>query len=61
MLPGFVDTKMTKNLDLPPRLTVKPFELAKIVFNAYKKKKNIVYIGKIWFLIMMLIYKLYFN
>ena len=55
VLPGFVDTKMTKNLDLPPRLTVKPFELAKIVFNAYKKKKNIVYIGKIWFLIMMLI------
>jgi short-subunit dehydrogenase len=53
--PGFVDTKMTTNLDLPPKLTAKPKEVAQDIFNAYKNKKDIVYTKSIWRFIMLII------
>jgi len=53
--PGFVYTKMTQHLKLPPGLTATPEMVADRIFSALEKKKNIVYIKPIWRWIMGLI------
>lgn len=53
--PGFVATKMTSHLDLPPKLTSSPEQVALAVFKAFKKKKNFVYVSGIWRWIMLII------
>ncbi|MET1256091.1 SDR family oxidoreductase [Aliikangiella maris] len=53
--PGFVDTQMTKNMDLPKKLTAQPEEVAKDIYNAQQKKKNIIYIKWFWKWIMLAI------
>lgn len=53
--PGFVYTKMTEDLNLPPLLTAKPEELGKAVYQAVLKKKNTVYIRWFWRWIMLII------
>ena len=53
--PGFVDTKMTKNLDLPKNLTASPKEVADNIFKAYKNKKDVIYTKSKWFFIMFII------
>ena len=53
--PGFVATKMTQDMDLPPPLTAQPEQVAKAIFNAQQKRKNIIYTKSIWFLIMLII------
>ena len=55
VLPGFVATKMTKEMNLPSKLTAQPDEVAIAVLNAVKKKYNIIYVKKIWILIMKVI------
>lgn len=53
--PGFVYTKMTKHLSLPPLLTSTPKKVGKKVFEAYKNKSDVVYISKAWKYIMFII------
>ncbi len=53
--PGFVATKMTEGLDLPGKLTAQPETVANAIFNAVRKRKNTVYVTKIWRLIMLVI------
>ena len=53
--PGFMKTKMTENLDLPKPLTISPEKAASLIYKGYKKKKNTIYIGPIWRLIMFII------
>lgn len=53
--PGFVYTKMTQDLSLPPLLTAKPQEVAESVYNAVVKKKNMVYVKWFWSPIMGII------
>ncbi len=53
--PGFVYTRMTESLTLPPFLTAKPEQVASVVFNAIKKKKNTVYVKWFWKWIMIVI------
>lgn len=53
--PGFVRTKMTKHLKLPPLITAEPDEVAEKIFIANKKKKDIVYIRGIWRIIMFMV------
>lgn len=55
VLPGFVETKMTKEMNLPSKLTAQPEEVAIAVLNAVKKKHNIIYVKKTWLLIMKVI------
>lgn len=55
VLPGFVATKMTEGMDLPTRLTAQPAEVADAVFDALRKGRNVIYVRKIWFLIMTII------
>lgn len=53
--PGFVDTKMTEDLDLPDKLTASPKEVAKDILQAQKKRKNILYTKSVWAIIMLII------
>ncbi len=52
VLPGFVYTKMTADLKLPPMLTAKPDEVASVVKKAVDKKKNVIYVKWPWKWIM---------
>lgn len=51
--PGFVDTKMTEELNLPQPLTAKPDEVAKSIFKAFKNKQNEIYVLGAWRYIML--------
>lgn len=53
--PGFVNTKMTENMELPDKLTAEPEEIALDIYNAQKKGKNILYTKWIWKYIMLII------
>jgi len=55
VLPGFVYTKMTENLDLPKKLTAEPHEVGDAVFKSVKKKKDVIYVRFIWLVIMKII------
>jgi len=55
VIPGFMLTRMTEDLDLPKMLTAKPAAAAKAVFKAIEKKKNIVYVLWYWKYIMLII------
>lgn len=53
--PGFVDTKMTAGHPLPKPLTAQPRKVAKAIFKAQRKKKNVLYTLGIWYWIMLII------
>src|SRR5690606_97752 len=55
VLPGFVHTKMTENLDLPKLLTAQPEDVARSIYTAVQKKKNIIYVKWFWRWIMCII------
>lgn len=55
VLPGFVNTKMTADLNLPKLLTAQPEDVANVIYTAVKKKKNIVYVKWFWRWIMCII------
>jgi hypothetical protein len=55
VLPGFVYTAMTEGMDLPPKLTATPEQVARDIFRAWKKKKNILYTKGIWRWVMLII------
>ena len=55
VIPGTVYTKMTLNSKLPKFFTASPSEVAKDIYNAVIKKKNIIYTMKIWRFIMFII------
>ncbi len=50
--PGFVATRMTENLKLPKPLTASPEQVGKAIYEAYSKKKNVLYVLPVWRLIM---------
>jgi short-subunit dehydrogenase len=53
--PGFVDTKMTEGMGLPPLLTAKPEEVAETVYKSWKDGKDVVYTKWFWRWIMLVI------
>lgn len=53
--PGFVNTKMTKGMDLPQKLVAEPEEVARDIFKAQQKGVNILYTKWIWRWIMWII------
>lgn len=55
VLPGFVRTKMTAGMDLPPRLTAEPEAVAEAIFNAAAKRRDVIYVKPIWRLVMTVI------
>lgn len=55
VIPGFMNTQMTENLETPKALTAEPEQAANIIYKAYKKKSNVVYVTFVWWGIMMAI------
>jgi len=55
--PGWVNTKMTKGLNLPKFMTVNATYVGNKIFNSYKSKKNTLYVPGYWSIIMF-VYKL---
>lgn len=55
VLPGFIDTKMTQGLGLPALLTATPAQVARDIYAAYLKSKNIIYTRWFWRWIMAVI------
>ncbi len=53
--PGFVNTQMTADMDLPEKLTAEPEHVAKDIYKAQQKNKNILYTKGIWAWIMRII------
>jgi decaprenylphospho-beta-D-erythro-pentofuranosid-2-ulose 2-reductase len=53
--PGFVATRMAEGIDLPTRLTAQPSEVAEAIARAVERKKDIVFVRPIWWLIMTII------
>jgi len=53
--PGFVETQMTKGMDLPALLTVKPNIVASAIYNGQLKGKDIIYSKGLWQWIMLVI------
>jgi len=53
--PGFARTAMTEGLDLPGPLTAEPAQVAKDIFKAVKKKKDVVYTLWMWRWVMLII------
>jgi len=53
--PGFVNTRMTKNMNLPKKLTAQPVDVAADIFKAQQSGKNILYTKWIWRYIMLII------
>lgn len=53
--PGFVNTRMTSHLPLPPLLTAQPETVATAIFKAVKRKKNVLYVKWHWRYIMLII------
>ena len=55
VIPGFMDTQMTANIETPKPLTAQPDQAANIIYKAYLKKRNVVYVTFVWWGIMMII------
>ncbi len=55
VLPGTVNTKMTLGMKLPKFFTSSPEKVAKDIYDAVKKKRDVIYTMKIWRLIMFII------
>ena len=53
--PGFVRTRMTRDIDLPAKLTATPEEVAEAVHRAWIRKRNTVYVKPVWQAIMLII------
>ena len=53
--PGFVATQMTKDMDLPEKLTALPKAVAEHIFKAQQRNKNVIYSKWQWRYIMWII------
>ena len=53
--PGFINTKMTKDLKLPKLLTAEPYDVASDIVKAEIKNKQIIYTKRIWKIIMFIV------
>lgn len=53
--PGFVSTRMTRDIHLPPLLTASPGQVANAVARAVARKRDIIYVKRCWRIIMAVI------
>lgn len=53
--PGFVATRMTEGMDLPPALTATPEGIADAVFRAVERRRDVVYAKFVWWPLMSVI------
>jgi decaprenylphospho-beta-D-erythro-pentofuranosid-2-ulose 2-reductase len=55
VIPGFVATRMTAGMDLNPRLTAQPDEVAAAIARAIDRGRDVVWVRPVWRLIMAII------
>lgn len=55
VLPGFVNTRMTEGMDLPAKLTAEPDAVALAIVRAAGRRRNVIYVKPVWWLIMAII------
>ena len=55
VLPGFIATKMTVDMNLPMKLVAKPDDVAFSVVKAVQKRQDIIYVKPLWRAIMMIV------
>lgn len=55
VMPGYVLSGMTKNLKLPQSLIISPEDMAREIYKAQQKNKNILFTKSIWRWIMLFI------
>lgn len=55
VIPGYVATQMTQNMDLPEKLTAEADEVADAIASAVERRKDVIYVRRIWRLIMLII------
>lgn len=55
VIPGFVRTRMTQDMDLPGLLTAEPEDVANTVYKSLTGNKDVVYVKWYWKWIMMII------
>ena len=55
LLPGYVATKLTNEMDISKQLLAQPDEVAECLFQAVRRKKNVVYVKPLWRFIMFII------
>lgn len=53
--PGFVRTRMTEGMDLPPLLTADPDAVAKDILRAIRKKRPVIYTKWMWRYVMLIV------
>jgi NAD(P)-dependent dehydrogenase (short-subunit alcohol dehydrogenase family) len=54
--PGFVRTRMTAGMKLPPLLTAEPQEVGNAIFAAAEKRgRDVIYVRPIWRVVMTVI------
>ena len=53
--PGFVRSRMTDGMDLPPWLTAAPEEVADALATALRRRSDVVYVRPIWRPVMALV------
>jgi NAD(P)-dependent dehydrogenase (short-subunit alcohol dehydrogenase family) len=55
--PGFVRTRMTAGMKLPPLLTAEPQEVGEAIFKAAEgsRARDVIYVRPIWRLVMLVI------
>lgn len=53
--PGFVRTKMTEHMKLPPILTATPAEVGDAVFKGFCRRSDVIYVRSVWFFVMLII------
>jgi decaprenylphospho-beta-D-erythro-pentofuranosid-2-ulose 2-reductase len=53
--PGFVRTRMTEGMALPPRLTAEPRAIGEGIYRATGAGADVVYLPRIWGLVMLII------
>lgn len=55
VLPGFIKTRMTAGMKLPPFITAEPMDVAKVIYKKVEAKSNRVYVLWMWKYIMFII------
>jgi decaprenylphospho-beta-D-erythro-pentofuranosid-2-ulose 2-reductase len=46
--PGFVATRMTEGMTLPPVLTAEPEEVGSAVYRAWRARRDVIYVRSVW-------------
>ena len=54
--PGFVRTRMTEHMKLPPIITASPEEVGEAVFAGVDRRKGVIYVRSIRLLVMRIIH-----